>query len=374
MQQFSPGVLVRQTGYRSFIPTEIRRGWRVDDPQVIKLLSLANRELGRLDMFSEYVQDINFYVQMHVTKEATQSSKIEGTETGFEEAMLDERDVRTERRDDWLEVQNYVRAMKHAVARLDELPLSSRLLREAHAILLDGARGKDKLPGEFRRSQNWIGGSNPTDARFVPPPHTEVGRLMGNLENFLHDEDNLLPHLLKIALAHYQFETIHPFLDGNGRIGRLMITVYLVEQGLLKRPVLYLSDFFERHRAAYYDALSEVRERGNLARWFKFFLNGVVETTRSGVAAFDGMLKLEKEVAELISSTGTRSGNLRKLGDQLFRRPVVDGEAVIRELGVSKTTAYRLIGELERLGVLKEYTGAKRNRIYMFEPYLRLFG
>ena len=325
-------------------------------------------------MFSEYIPDIDFYVRMHVTKEATQSSKIEGTETGFEEAMLPERDVRAERRDDWLEVQNYVRAMNHAVDRLATLPLSSRLLRETHAILLEGARGRDKLPGEFRRSQNWIGGSSPTDARCVPPPSAEVDRLMGDLENFLHDEDHPMPHLLKIALAHYQFETIHPFLDGNGRIGRLMITVYLVEQGLLKRPVLYLSDFFERHRAAYYDALSDVRERGDLLRWFRFFLNGVVETTRSGVAAFDGMLKLEREVAQRIAGSGSRSANLRALGEHLFRQPVVDGEAVMTQLGVAKTTAYRLIGELEQLGLLREYTGAKRNRVYTFEPYLRLFG
>jgi Fic family protein len=196
---------------------------------------------------------------------------------------------------------------------------------------------------------------------------------MGDLENFLHDEENLMPYLLKIALAHYQFETIHPFLDGNGRIGRLMITVYLVEQGLLKRPVLYLSDFFERHRDVYYDTLTDVRQSGNLTRWFTFFLNGIIETARNGVLAFDGMLKLEKDLAKAISEKKTRSSNLRQLGDRLFRQPVIDGEFVVNELGVSKATAYRLITQLEEIGILREYTGAKRNRIYMFEPYLKLF-
>lgn len=373
MKDFHAGEFVKQAGYKSFIPQLIGREWTLSDPSVIHLLSKADRQLGRLDMFSEYVQDIDFFVHMHVTKEATQSSRIEGTETGFAEAILEERDVLAERRDDWLEVQNYVKAINHALKRLDELPLSSRLLRETHAILLEGARGKDKLPGEFRMSQNWIGGSSPSDARFVPPPHTEVNRLMGDLENFLHDVHNLMPDLLKIALAHYQFETIHPFLDGNGRIGRLMITVYLVEKEILRKPVLYLSDFFERNREAYYDALTEVREKGNITRWFKFFLNGVIETTRNSTAAFDAMLKLEKELAEKASEHDSRSGNLRKLVDKLFVKPVLDAEWVASELGVAKTTAYKLIKQLEDLDILKEYTGGQRNRLYMFDRYLNIF-
>ena len=373
MKAFKQGQWLKQAGFRSFVPTEIHRPWSVDDMELLHSLSRADRALGRLDMFSEYVPDIDLFVQMHITKEATKSSQIEGTQTGIAEAVLEENEVQLDRRDDWAEVQNYVAAMDEALRLKASLPLSSRLLRATHATLLRGVRGRDKLPGEFRRSQNWVGGSSPVDAAFVPPPHTEVERLMGDLENFLHDDTNLLPDLLKIGIAHYQFETIHPFLDGNGRIGRLMITLYLMERDILKRPVLYLSDFFERNRRSYYDALSDVREKGDLTRWLKLFLNGVIDTASSGRDTFDAILKLQRELYAEIEKLGARAGNARRLLDQLFGRPIQNADRIATGLSVSKPTAYSLIRTFEDLGILVEFTGGQRNRLYSFDRYIKLF-
>ena len=255
MKRFHAGRLVQQAHYKTFQPSLIHRAWELDNMELIQLLGQADRELGRLDMHSEYIPDIDLFVRMHVLKEATQSSRIEGTQTNIDEALRRRADVALEKRYDWEEVQNYVSAMNKAIDRLETLPFSGRLIREAHAILMHGVRGQHKMPGEFRRSQNWIGGATINDAVFVPPAHTSINELMSDLEAFVHDEQRYFPELLKIAIVHYQFETIHPFLDGNGRIGRLMITLYLVSQGILKRPVLYLSDFFERNRALYYDNL-----------------------------------------------------------------------------------------------------------------------
>ena len=258
MKEFVAGKYINQGTYRSFQPEIINRAWKIGDMEVLNLLSQADRQLGRLDMYSEYVPNINIFISMHVLKEATQSSKIEGTKTNIKEALLSEEDISEERRDDWQEVQNYIAALNNAIAELENLPFSSRLIKHTHKILLSGVRGKHKLPGEFRRSQNWIGGASIADATFIPPTHSSVNGYMGDLEKFAHNREFFFPELLKIALIHYQFETIHPFLDGNGRVGRLMITLYLVEKGILKQPILYLSDFFERNRTLYYDNLMRV--------------------------------------------------------------------------------------------------------------------
>lgn len=351
----------------------ITRTWSVTDMRVQQLLSQADRELGRLDMYSTHVPNLELFISMHVTKEAAQSSKIEGTQTRIEEALLDREDVPVEKRDDWEEVQNYVAALDHAVETLATVPFSSRLICDAHRVLMRGVRGAQKAPGQFRRTQNWIGGATIDDAVFVPPSSSSVPELMTDLERFVHSEEILLPDLLKIALVHYQFETIHPFLDGNGRVGRLLIPIYLVERRILKRPILYLSDFLERNRSLYYDNLMRVREKNDLDQWFRFFLIGVIETAKSGIATFDAILKLRNEVDERVRQLGRRAANAAAIVDHLYQRPLVDAAGVVELIDVSMPTAYKLIDDLEGLGILRETTGARRGRMYVFDEYLRLF-
>ncbi len=370
--KFSSGTIVNQGCYKAFIPNEINRQWEVDDMGVITLLSQADRHLGRLDMYSEYV-NIDLYISMHIAKEATQSSRIEGTQTRVEDAFLTKNEISVEKRDDWEEVQNYILAMNEAVSQLHRLPFSSRLIKEAHKILLSGVRGQNRLPGEFRTSQNWIGGASINDAIFVPPPASEVGRLMSDIEKFAHNEKLLFPDLLKIALIHYQFETIHPFLDGNGRVGRLMITLYLVSKGILKRPILYLSDFFEKNKSLYYDNLTRVRTHNDINQWFKFFLTGVIETAKNGVKTFDGILQIQRSLDDLLKPLGNRSGDARLVINELFSNPIINAVKVEQVVGKSMVSAYKLISDMENLGILKEITGGQRGKIYMFEEYVNLF-
>lgn len=341
--------------------------------ELLSLLSQADRQLGRLDMYSEYIPNIDLFISMHVVKEATQSSKIEGTQTNIEEALLSREDISIEKRDDWEEVQNYITALNTAIDSLKDLPFSSRLIKNTHKLLLKGVRGKHKLPGEFRTSQNWIGGASINDATFIPPVYTSVNDLMGDLEKFAHNEELHFPHLLKIALIHYQFETIHPFLDGNGRVGRLLITLYLVEKGILKQPVLYLSDFFERNRMLYYDNLSNVRTKNDIIQWFKFFLVGIVETAKKGVETFDNILKLKTEIENKIQSLGSRSVPALKIMEYLYKKPLISASEVVELTELSTPTVYKIISELEQLKILREVTGGKRRKVYLFDQYLKLF-
>jgi Fic family protein len=374
MKNYKSGKYKQQKLYKSFQPEFINREWIVDNMEILQLLSQADRQLGRLDMYSEYIPNIELFISMHVVKEATQSSKIEGTQTNMEEALLDIEDIPLDKRDDWEEVQNYIAAMNLAIEKMEQLPFSSRLIREAHKVLLQGVRGDYKQPGEFRQSQNWIGGATINDAIFVPPIHTEIADLMADIEYFVHSETSFFPELLKIALVHYQFETIHPFLDGNGRVGRLMITLYLVNKGILKKPILYLSDFFERNRSNYYDNLMRVREKSDIGQWFKFFLVGVIETAKSGIDTFDSILKLQKNVDAKLQTLGSREPKARKIMNHLYQRPILHDVAKVKETAeVSSVSAYKLISDLERLNILKEITGGKRGKVYVFEDYLQLF-
>ncbi len=372
MEKFKSGIYINQGYYKSFQPNEINRIWRISNLDIISLLSKADRQLGRLDMYSEYV-NIDLFISMHIVKEATQSSKIEGTRTNMEEAFLEKEDISFEKRDDWEEVQNYISAMNEAVQMLDSLPFSSRLIRNTHKVLLQGVRGEQKLLGIYRTSQNWIGGASINDAVFVPPIHTSIGDLMSDIENFANDELNKLPDLLKIALIHYQFETIHPFLDGNGRVGRLLITLYLVSKGILKQPILYLSDFFEKYRTLYYDNLMRVRTHNNLEQWLKFFLTGVIETAENGVTTFDAILQLQKSVDKKLESLGTRTADAQKIVQDLYKKPIIDAIKVGELTEKSPASVYKLISVLEELQILKEITGQKRGKLYSFESYVNLF-
>jgi Fic family protein len=373
MKNFKPGYNISQGSYSCFQPELIHRQWRLDDIEIIDLLSKADRHLGRLDMYSEYIPNIDLFISMHVLKEATKSSKIEGTKTNIEEALQSRVDLSEEKKDDWEEVQNYINALNSAVKSLDKLPFSCRLIRQTHKILLEGVRGKQKSPGEFRFSQNWIGGASISDAAFVTPHFSEIANLMSDLEKFAHDEEYKFPDLLKIAIIHYQFETIHPFLDGNGRVGRLMITLYLVEKEILKRPILYLSDFFERNRTLYYDNLMKVREQGNMQQWLKFFLVGVIETAKSSIQTFDNILKLQRDVDEKLQQLGSRTNKARSIVNHLYEHPIIDANKVSEITALSMPTAYKLISELESLGIISENTGGKRGRQYKFQEYIDLF-
>jgi Fic family protein len=373
MKNFKAGTYINQGLHKSFQPNFIDRQWLLDNMEVVQLLSKADRELGKLDMYSAYIPNIELFISMHVLKEATQSSKIEGTQTNMEEALMEKEDVPLDKRNDWEEVQNYIQAMEYAIKSLNSLPFSSSLIRETHMELLKGVRGEYKQPGEFRLSQNWIGGATLKDATFIPPVYSSVPELMNDIEKFVHNETIYFPELLKIALIHYQFETIHPFLDGNGRVGRLLITLYLVSCGILKRPVLYLSDFFERHRSLYYDNLMRVREKNDIEQWFKFFLTGVIETAQRGIITFDNILQLQKKVDIDIQELGSRAFNAQKVTQYLYTRPVIDAGRVSGIAGISMASAYKLIHDMEKLSILEESTGGQRSRIWHFKNYLQLF-
>ena len=372
MKDFKSGNYISQGFYSSFQPEFINKNWVIDDMEVISLLSKADRNLGRLDMYSEYV-DIDRYVRMHITKEATQSSKIEGTQTNMEDAFMSGNEISSQKYDDWVEVQNYIDAMNVAVESLHSLPFSSRLIKSAHKILLQGARGEYKLPGEYRTSQNWIGGKSINDAIFVPPIYTSINDLMSDLEKFANDNSKNIPDLLKIAIIHYQFETIHPFLDGNGRVGRLLITLYLVSTGILKRPILYLSDFFEKHRGLYYENLMRVRVNNDINEWLKFFLNGVIETAKKGVETFDRIMQLKQFTDEKLKQLQGRSYEAKQVIEHLYDIPIISVDKIINITGKSKVTSYKLIADLEKLGILKEASGQRRNKIYVFKEYMNLF-
>jgi Fic family protein len=263
--------------------------------------------------------------------------------------------------------------MNEAVKMLHTLPFSSRLIKQTHNVLLQGVRGEHKMPGEYRTSQNWIGGASISDAVFIPPIHTSINELMSDIEKFANDKLNPLPDLLKIAIIHYQFETIHPFLDGNGRVGRLLITLYLVNKGILKQPILYLSDFFERNRSLYYDNLMRVRTHDNLNQWLKFFLTGIIETTKNGVSTFDAILQLQKSIDNKLKDIGSRSGDAYKVVEYLYTKPIVDAQKVSTIIDKSLRPAYNLIALLEKLEIVKEITGTERGKLYLFEDYTNLF-
>ncbi len=372
MKNFESGVYISQGSYKSFQPTFLCRNWQIQNMDIISLLSKADRQVGRLDMYSEYV-DIDLFIQMHIAKEATQSSRIEGTQTNMEEAFLSESDIAKDRKDDWEEVQNYISAMNEAVKKLHTLPFSSRLIRDTHKVLLQGVRGQHKQPGEFRRSQNWIGGATINDAVFVPPVHTSVADYMSDIEKFANNEEYSFPDLIKVALIHYQFETVHPFLDGNGRVGRLLITLYLVSKGILKQPILYLSDFFEKNRSLYYDNLTKVRTHNDMDQWLKFFLSGIIETAKNGVSTFDSILRLQKLVDSKVEKLGRRSADARRVMNYLYKRPIIEMATVSELIEKTPQTAYTLISELEKMKIIREVTGSQRNKLYVFSDYMDLF-
>ncbi len=365
-------------GFRAFIPEPLPPRPPVQmDSELVGLLSQADRALGRLDGVATVLPNPDLFVAMYVRQEAVLSSQIEGTQSTLEDVLEFEIDAVSGKRSrprDVEEVVNYVKAMNYGLSRIAELPLSLRLIRELHAKLLEGVRGTERTPGEFRRSQNWIGpaGCTPATATFVPPPVPDMNEAMGNLERFLHD--TTLPALVHCGLAHAQFETIHPFLDGNGRIGRLLITFLLCERKILHRPLLYLSLYLKANRAQYYDRLTAVRTDGDWEGWLRFFLKGVYDVSQSATETARQIADLREEHRRRLSERLRRGSGLAvRLLDVLFQQPIISVALVADQLGVSVTAANKLVAQLEDLELLKNVTGQRRNRTFRYEPYMAVF-
>ncbi len=374
IKDYTSGSYKQQYQYKSFMPAAVHIDWQISDSNLIKLLSEADIKLGELNAFSQLVPDIDFFIKMHVSKEAITSSRIEGTQTNISEALQKVEYIDPENRNDWEEVQNYIKAMNESIKALETLPLSNRLLRNTHFTLLQGVRGKHKEPGEFRRSQNWIGGASLGDAVFIPPHFDDLPGLMSDFEKFLNDDKCPLPHLIKIGIAHYQFETLHPFLDGNGRIGRLLITLYLVSKGLLVKPTLYLSAFFEKNKSLYYDNLNRGRTHNDLTQWLKFFMDGIKQTSNSSIETFKSIIELRQQYEyEDIPTLGKKTKLAQEFLHYLYSQPITDSQGVSSHLSINPSTSLRLIEDFIRLGILKEITGYKRNRVFIFEKYITLF-
>lgn len=375
-----PGLHKRHGSYKTFQPTPLGSTGEITDDRIALLLADAMRYLGELNAYSQLVPDIDYFIRMHIAKEATTSSKIEGTRTNLEDVIKDDEESRAElgaeARDDLEEVQNYIKAINAAVSELEKLPLANRLMCQTHRILLSGVRGYTKAPGEVRRTQNWIGGGGDiTTAAFIPPSPESLPELLADLEKYWH-HNHTTPQLIKIALSHYQFETIHPFLDGNGRLGRLMITLQLIDSKILTKPALYISDYFERHRSAYYDALERVRLSGNYDQWVRFFLGGVVATAKDSKDTLQSIVRLRESYYERIAESTLspiRQKTARELLTMLFAQPIVSIRQVSDMLGRTFQTASDLVTDLERLGLLREMTGDAKNRKFVLGEYFDLF-
>lgn len=360
--------------YQYFLPSTINKSWIWEDSDINTLLEEASIKLGELNAFARLVPNIDLFILLHVTTEAVVSSRIEGTQTNIDEALLEEKDVSKERRDDWNEVKNYTNALNTAIDSLKELPVSTRLICNTHRLLMKGVRGEHKQPGEFRNSQNWIGGASLNDAIFIPPDHPHVSELMSDLEEFVHNEQIKVPDLIRIGMIHYQFETIHPFLDGNGRIGRLLITLYLVSKGILDKPLLYLSRFFEKNKGNYYDNLTRVREKNDMIHWLKFFLVGIRDTATEASETLSSILALKNRLDQQVKNDwGRRVDSASKLLEYLFRQPLVDISKVQEVCDLSPKAAGDLVRSFEDAGILKEWTGQSRNRSFEFSEYLQKF-
>lgn len=374
LEQFKAGELRLSMGYKYFLPNLINAEWVWNDSAINKLLENASYQLGQLNSYARLVPNIDLFIHLHITKEAVVSSKIEGTQTHFDEALLQIENINPERKNDWQEVQNYTQALNEAINELERLPISSRLILRTHQILMQGVRGENKTPGEYRRSQNWIGGKSLMDAVFIPPHHDHLNELIGDFENFIHNDNLNIPLLIKASIIHYQFETIHPFLDGNGRIGRLLIPLYLIEKNVLAKPLLYISSFFEEDKNLYYDNLTKVRTHNDIIQWVKYFLVGIAQTSQKAVDTLSKIIDLKSKDEQLIQlEFGKRIKSGLILHKYLLEQPLVSVKDVEEACELSPKAAGELVNLFVQKQILKEQTGQYRNRIFIYQSYLNLF-
>lgn len=374
LEDYKAGEYKQGNGYKAFLPSNINYNWGWDDTKLDSLLAEANRQIGELNAYSLLLPNVDLYIKMHVKIEANKSSKIEGTRTTIEEDLSDLQDINPEKRDDWEEVQNYVKATNYGIDRINNgFPVCNRLIRDIHRILLNGVRGEKKTPGEFRISQNWIGGTMPSTAAYVPPLVEDVADCLKDLELFINNEEIDTPDLVKIAIIHYQFESIHPFLDGNGRIGRLLIPLYLQSKKYLDNPCLYISFFFEKNRDLYYQKLNDVRVKNDIIGWIKFFLEGIIETAKIAKEKFKKVVELTKKVDTQITDLKVKYDNAKKIIDYFYDEPYSTRKKISEALKMPESTVNGVINELKSANIIQETTGYSRNQIFVFSEYVEIF-
>lgn len=356
--------------YKSFKPSALPPKLNIDNDMLKKLVE-ANRELIRLDTAAKLIPGSELFISMYVRKEALISSQIEGTQCTLDDVLDPKLDTNANL--DVADVVNYVKACSYAIERLEKLPLCKRLFREIHGQLLSGVRGQEKNPGEFRRSQNWIGAANCSlkEARFIPPNVDDMNQAMDELELYMNESDDYDP-LIRISLIHYQFETIHPFLDGNGRVGRLLILLYLMQQGLLSKPMIYISYFLKKNQIEYYDRISEVRRSGNYEQWISFFLEAVSAAAKDSLDTVEKLNALHEQNVKKLPKTSRSNDNVRKLFDYIEQFPIIDIKKTSEAFGISYNTVSSTIKKLEQIGILKQTTNASRNRVFSYEDYLHI--
>ena len=361
--------------YNYFLPASLKQSQEIQlSPHIFRHMQNAAFALGKFSSLIERIPNPHQFIHAYAVKEAQLSSRIEGTQTNIEDALKTETEIEPEKHDDWAEVQAYIKAMNEALDQRNELPLCNRLIKNAHKTLLSQVRGQHKFPGEFRTSQNWIGGSRPDNAHYVPPAHEHIGELMSDLEKFIQDNTLVMPELINAAFLHYQFETIHPFLDGNGRMGRMLISLYFLEKKLLKHPILYISTFFEEHRTNYYAALDKAREGSEgVSKWVSFFLDAVEQTAQDGIEVTQKLLDYDLKLrTEILPQFGRKTKDTLRVLEFLYRRPILTSKQLQEQLEFSPQVSQNMLKLLAEHNILQEITGNKRNRVFMFHQYITL--
>ncbi len=373
MKNFNSGGYKQQFKYKSFNPSLINRDFEIIDKEIYQLLELAIKSISELKAITNLTSNIDGFIKMHVVKEATYSNRIEGTRTGIKEALLPEREILAENRDDWVEVQNYVKALNYGVKRIKEIPFSVRLLNEVHSRLLQGVRGKNKSPGRLRKGQNWIGGTDIKSAKYIPPHPDDVPVLLSDWEKFWHNDTIKIPVLVKIAIMHYQFETIHPYNDGNGRLGRLIMILQLIDKGFLDKPILYISNYLERYRGNYYDLIQKVKDKNSLEEWVKFILLAFKDSAEESIDVLTRLSEMKKKYSDVLKRLGKREKLGLKLVNYMLEEPILTVSEAESVLEVSYPTANSLIKELVNLNVLTQVSNKNRNRLFSLESYIDIF-